>query len=50
MRRGVGEEEEGDLRSAAVGEAKGGGGEDGAAEEGEVGGLVGGFLFITMRW
>jgi hypothetical protein len=50
MRRGVGEEEEGDLRSAAVGEVKGGGGgggggvggEDVAAEEGEVGDLVGG--------
>jgi hypothetical protein len=45
MRRGVGEEEEGDLKSATVGEAKGGGGgggvggEDGAAEEGEVGDL-----------
>jgi hypothetical protein len=49
MRRGVGEEEEDDLRSAAVGEGKGGGGggggvggEDVAAEEGEVGDLVGG--------
>jgi hypothetical protein len=49
IRRGVGKEEEGDLKSAAVGEAKGGGGggggggvggEDGAAEEGEVGGAA----------